>query len=158
MKHGNEVRGLRSAKTGPDGLKLVLNNTLAAVEDGRQALLRYLGPLDPPVQNRLEVLFEELVVNIIRHGFAHGSDQSIHVLVEKDPASIQLTLEDDGVPFNPLEAEAPEPFKNIETARVGGLGIPLATGMASVLRYERLQPAGGAFRAQNRIVVSIARS
>ena len=158
MERRQEVRGLRSAETGADGLRFVLNNTLAAVEDGRQELLRYLEPLDPRVRNRLEVLFEELVVNIVRHGFARGSDQSIHILVEKRAAEIRLTLEDDGAPFNPLEAEAPEPFHDIESARVGGLGIPLATKMASVMRYERPQPASGAFRPQNRIIASIALS
>jgi serine/threonine-protein kinase RsbW len=147
---------LRSAEIAQDGLRLVLNNTLAAVEDGRQAMLRYLGPLDSKVQNRLEVLFEELVANIVRHGFAPGSAQSIHVRVEKHPSKIQLTLEDDGAPFNPLEAEVPEPFHDIETARVGGLGIPLVVKLASAVRYERPEPAGGAFRAHNRIIVSVA--
>lgn len=155
MERKDRLRGLRSAETAPDGLRLVLNNTLAAVEDGRQEILRYLGPLDPLVQNRLEVLFEELVANIIRHGFARGSDQSIHVQVEKRTAGIQLTLEDDGVPFNPLEVEAPEPFHDIETARVGGLGIPLVMKMANSLRYERPSPAG-AFCASNRIIATIA--
>jgi anti-sigma regulatory factor (Ser/Thr protein kinase) len=147
---------LRSAQSSPDGLRLVLNNTLAAVEDGRQEILRYLGPLDPRLQNRLEVLFEELVVNVIRHGFVRGSDQSIHVLIEKSAGDIQLTFEDDGVPFNPLEAEAPEPFRDIETARIGGLGIPLALKMASTIRYERPKEAGGAFRIRNRVIVSVA--
>ena len=139
----------------------MLNNTLAAVEDGRQEILRYLGALDPRLQNRLEVLFEELVANVIRHGFARGSDQSIHVLIERREGDIQLTFEDDGVPFNPLEAEAPEPFHDIETARIGGLGIPLAVKMASDMRYERppeqFKKAGlGAFRAQNRIIVTVS--
>lgn len=139
----------------------MLNNTLAAVEDGRQEILRYLGALDPRLQNRLEVLFEELVANVIRHGFARGSDQSIHVLIERREGDIQLTFEDDGVLFNPLEAEAPEPFHDIETARIGGLGIPLAVKMASAMRYERppeqFKTAGpGAFRAQNRIIVTVA--
>ncbi len=147
---------MRSAEIDPDGLRLVLNNTLAAVEDGRQAMLRYLGPLESRVQNRLEVLFEELVANIVRHGFAPGSAQSIHVRVEKQPSEIRLTLEDDGAPFNPLEAEAPEPFQDIQTARLGGLGIPLVVKLASAVRYERLAPADGTFCAQNRIIVSVA--
>lgn len=154
MEHIDE--GLRSVEAGPTGLRLVLNNTLAAVEDGRQEMLRYLGPLDSRVQNRLEVLFEELVANIVRHGFTPGSDQSIHVLVEKRAVEIRLTFEDDGRPFDPLEAEAPEPFHDIETARVGGLGLPLARKMASDMRYERLQSDGGGFCAQNRVIVSVA--
>ena len=156
MEQKDTLCGLRSAEITPDGLKLVLNNTLAAVEDGRQQILGYLGPLDPMAQNRLEVLFEELVANIIRHGFSHGSHQSIHVQIERREGAIQLTFEDDGAPFNLLEAEAPEPFTDIETARVGGLGIPLARKMARTLRYERLSSPAGGFRPNNRIVASVA--
>ena len=86
---------------------LVLNNTLAAVEDGRSRVLDFLAePLDPLVRNRLEVLFEELVSNTIRHGFIRHSDQSIHVRVEQKPGAIELTFEDDSTPFNPLESRS----------------------------------------------------
>ena len=118
-------------------------------------MLRYLGPLDPKLQNRLEVLFEELVVNIIRHGFTRGSKQSIHVRIAKDSDAIRLMFEDDGAPFNLLEVEAPAPFQDIETARIGGLGIPLARKMASTLRYEQPSPTAGDFCASNRIIASI---
>ena len=156
LAHIGEAGGLRSEAIADDGLRLVLTNGLGAVEEGRQAMLRFLGPLNPKVQNRLEVLFEELVANIIRHGFTHGSRQSIHVRVEKLAREIRLTLEDDGEPFNPLDVEAPEPFRDIETAREGGLGIPLIVKLASAVRYETPEPVGGAFCARNRIIVSVA--
>ena len=56
-------------------------------------------------QNRLEVLFEELVSNTIRHGFAKGSGQSIHVQVERGPDAVTLVFEDDGSPFDPTQAD-----------------------------------------------------
>ncbi|HKD47098.1 MAG TPA: ATP-binding protein [Rhizomicrobium sp.] len=149
--------GLRSAQVAGGALLLVLNNTLTAVEDGRNEILRHLGPLDPLVRNRLEVLFEELVSNTIRHGFAKHSAQSIHVQVKRTPGAVELTFEDDGVPFNLLEAQPPEPFTSIETARVGGLGIPLIVKMASALRYERPAPTScTGFRPSNRTIISIA--
>ena len=148
--------GLRSAKVGKHGLELVLNNTLAAVEDGRCEMLRFLGPdtLTALVQNRLEVLFEELVSNTIRHGFTRHSEQSIHVRVRKEPDRIELVFEDDGKPFNPLEAEPPEPFSTIESARIGGQGIPLIVKLSSGLRYERpAQGSGNGFHPSNRTIV-----
>ena len=95
MEECREHTGLRSAEVVDGRLKLVLNNTLAAVEDGRIEIVRFLGTLDDMVQNRLEVLFEELVTNTIRHGFSVNSDQSIHVQVERGPGAIKLTFEDD---------------------------------------------------------------
>lgn len=160
MKHWSEhLPGLRSAEIVDGKLSLVLNNTLAAVDDGRQEILRFIGAADTMAINRLETVFEELVTNIIRHGFERMSNQSIHVVVERTPGAIQLTLEDDGVPYNPLAAAmpAPAPAQSIETAKIGGLGIPLIVKLSSKLQYEELHPAETmAFRPCNRVIVAIA--
>ena len=160
--HGSDPRsgGLRSAELVDGKLRLVLNNTLAAIQDGQGALAQCLAgwALAPRTCNRLEILFEELVANTIRHGFAKGSDQTIHVEVERKAGAIQLTFEDDGKPFNPLEAEPPEPFISLEEAKVGGLGISLVAKLSSDLRYERLETHRDAagFAPCNRIIVGVA--
>ena len=142
--------GLRSSTVVAGELHLALNNTIAAVEAGRQELLRFVAPLalSDRVINRLEVVFEELVSNIVRHGFAPGSDQSIAVRVVARPGAIQLTFEDDGAPFDPLAAPPAERLTSLETARLGGLGLPLVRKMAAELAYEPI--ASG-----NRLTVSI---
>jgi anti-sigma regulatory factor (Ser/Thr protein kinase) len=149
--------GLRSARIVDGKLKLVLNNTLAAVEDGRRETVRFLGSLDGMVQNRLEVLFEELVTNTIRHGFASNSDQSIHVQVERGPNALKLTFEDDGLPFNPIEADVPMSPASADPARIGGMGIPLIVKLSSSLCYESPSPRrdGEGFSPRNRTTVSV---
>ena len=152
-----DLCGLRSAKIADGKLTLVLNNSLAAVEDGRREILRFVGPLDAMVLNRLETIFEELVSNTIRHGFAKQSSQSIRVLIERKPDAVQLTFEDDGVAFSPLAAKPPLRARTIETAQIGGLGIPLIVKLSSRLEYQQLQPAdSGGFRPRNRTIVSVA--
>lgn len=159
MEQCRQQDGLRSAETIDGKLELVLNNTLAAVEDGRSEIMRFLGPLDAMAQNRLEVLFEELVSNTIRHGFAKGSGQTIHVEVERGQGAVTLVFEDDGLPFDPTQAELPEGFGSAETARVGGLGIPLIVKLSSALRYEELSSRNDAgqsgFHPRNRTTVSV---
>lgn len=160
--HGSDQRpgGLRSSEVVDGKLRLVLNNTLAAIQDGQGALSQFLAgwSLAPRMRHKLEVLFEELVANTVRHGFVEGSNQSIHVLVEQKAGIIRLTFEDDGTPFNPLEAEPPKPFSSLENAKIGGLGVSLVTKLSADLRYERLTPhtnlAG--FAPCNRVVVSVA--
>lgn len=148
---------MRSTEIVDGRLRLVLANTLAAVEDGRSEIMRFLGPLDAMAQNRLEVLFEELVSNTIRHGFAKGSGQSIHVEVERGPGAVTLVFEDDGLPFDPTQAELPEGFTSAETARIGGLGIPLIVKLSSALRYEELSSRNDTgFHPRNRTTVSVA--
>jgi anti-sigma regulatory factor (Ser/Thr protein kinase) len=130
---------------------------LVAVEDGRSEIMRFLWPLDAMAQNRLEVLFEELVSNTIRHGFTKGSGQTIHVEVERGPDAVTLVFEDNGLPFDPTQAELPEGFTSAETARVGGLGIPLIVKLSSALSYEELPARNGAgFHPRNRTTVSVA--
>ena len=157
--------GLRSCETVDGALRLVLNNTMAAVEDGRLPLVRYFEPhaLGAKVVNRLEVIFEEMISNIVRHGFEAHSDQSIVVVARYRPGSIELSFEDDGAPFDPLEVAEPEPFSSLETAKLGGLGVPLVRRLSSNVRYERpasdapARDVGGrAFRPRNRVTLSIA--
>ena len=157
MERLQEHTGLRSAEIADGKLKLVLNNTLAAVADGRSEIVRFLEPIDAMVRNRLEVLFEEMVTNIIRHGFVRNSGQSIHVQVERGPTAIKLVFEDDGLPFNPTAVEVPMCPSGADTARIGGLGIPLIVKFSHSLRYEEISPADGkGFRPRNRTIVSVA--
>ncbi|MEO6379693.1 MAG: ATP-binding protein, partial [Caulobacteraceae bacterium] len=136
---------------------IVLNNTLDAVEDGRLALLGFFDglALDAQPIHRLEVIFEELVTNIVRHGFRPGSGQSIHVRATASPGLVELTFEDDGTPFNPLLAPPPAPYTTLETARIGGRGIPLVTSLSSSVRYVTPVP-DGAFKPTNRLVLTVS--
>ena len=156
----DELSGLRSAAIVNGALELVLNNTLAAISDGNCRVLDFLADLalGDVVRHRLEVVFEELVSNTIRHSFTRNSDQSIHVRVEPRPGLVEFTFEDDGIPFNPLKADPPEPLTSIETASIGGLGIPLIAKFSNHLHYERLAPPDGqpGFAPCNRLVVGIA--
>lgn len=162
---GQAVAGLRAAETVDGDLRLILNNTIAAIEAGRLEMLRHLAPLalGPRAINRLEVVFEELVSNIVRHGFAAGSDQTILVLVAARPGAIELTFEDDGAPFDPTAASEPEPLTSLQTARLGGLGVPLIRKLTGDLRYEAIAPDAPAralgdrrFSARNRLWLSMA--
>jgi anti-sigma regulatory factor (Ser/Thr protein kinase) len=156
--------GVRSCRTDEGGLRLVLNNSLDAIDEGRLALLDFLRPhaLDDRVINRLEVIFEELVSNTVRHGFAPKSDQSVQVQAAARGEQLELVFEDDGTPFDPLQAEAPAPFQSLEAARLGGLGIPLAIKLSSSVSYERPSPApersapAGGFAPTNRLRVTIS--
>jgi serine/threonine-protein kinase RsbW len=136
-------------------LELVLPNAIEAIQASLPALEAFIAGLGltPAAANRIEVIFEELVSNAIRHGFTPGSDQSVRVRLAATADDVELTFEDDGAPFNPLDQAAPAPFDAIGTARLGGLGLPLVRKMAAGLRYERPADAGRV----NRVVVTVAR-
>jgi anti-sigma regulatory factor (Ser/Thr protein kinase) len=160
-----EGGGLRSSEIVDGELELILNNSMDSVDDGRRQILRFLESrdLNSRVVNRLEVIFEEVVSNIVRYGFAPQAQQSIRLRVASGPDAIALTFEDDGVPFNPLETPEPDRFTSIDTAKVGGLGVALVRRLSSSVGYERIPPcaagrtlAGRPFEPRNRLTVTIA--
>lgn len=134
--------------------RFALPATLAAVETGRLAILDYLAPLaiEDRVINRIEVIFEELVGNLVRH----GAVDSITIGVLARPDEIELIFEDGGPEFNPLELTTPSRFTTLEDAEIGGLGIPLVRRLSRSVRYQRVDDDGDAV-ALNRVVVRIAR-
>ena len=136
-------------------LLLQFKNDTAGFEAGQRELHAFLeaqGVSDRGLY-RSELAFEELVVNVIRHGRgdldtgAHAIDVSVRMCDE----DILLTVEDDGPPFNPLKVPDPPRPSTIEDARIGGLGLPLVRFAAKRIEYERT--AG-----RNRVMMSIQRN
>jgi anti-sigma regulatory factor (Ser/Thr protein kinase) len=157
--------GLKASDREAGRLFLALDDTLDAIEAGRVAIRAHIDPLGPGpmTTNRLEVVFEELISNIVRHGFEPGRGQSILVAVAATAEVVELVVEDDGRPFDPTQAPAPPPFESLETARIGGLGVATVRRFASGLRYEAAPPAplrpslaAPGFVPVNRLTVTLA--
>ena len=118
--------------------RYALANSLDSVEEGRLRLVAFLAPLGVSDRqlNRIEVVFEELVSNIVRYGTVCDESGRIVIGVRTVDDALEITFEDNGLPFNPLHKEAPAPFDTLENARIGGLGIPLLRKFTQAVRYE----------------------
>jgi len=95
-----------------------------------------------------ELVFEEVVTNVIRHGHAPEIEMSLACLPGAD--EIVLTFEDAGPPFDPLKQPAKPLPKSIEDATLGGLGLLLVRKASTCLHYERTPGE------KNRLTVTIA--
>jgi serine/threonine-protein kinase RsbW len=84
-----------------------------------------------------ELVFEEIVANIVGHGARNGREPDVRVTLEAHPDSIVLIFNDDGVPFDPRGLRDPIKAKSLEEARVGGFGLMLVRHAASSLEYLR---------------------
>ncbi len=136
-----EAGGVRISRQSGGVLAFILAPTLAAIDDGRLEIERYLQTraLSPKALNRLEVMFEELVSNVVRHGLSSDREHAILVTIAADDREARLAIEDDGRPFDPFVlAESAQP-RSLEEAAIGGLGIPAVRRMATRTAYE-LQP------------------
>lgn len=138
-------------------LHLQLANDIAAVAAALPALQGFAvrHGLAPRLANRLEVVFEELASNVIRHGFTPGAGQSLHVVLGVNDRRLQLVFEDDGPAFDPLARPAPAPLSDLGSAPEGGLGIALVQRVAS--RFVREDPPRRPGMI-NRIVVELPRA
>lgn len=88
-------------------------------------------------QFALDLCLEEAVVNIITHGMAERADGHICLTLVSDAPALMLCLEDDGIAFDPTGYVVPGVAESLESAPIGGAGIPLIRKLAAGMRYER---------------------
>ena len=84
----------------------------------------------------LELIFEEIVTNAIRHGFTDRAPGRITVRLTRDDQVATVVFEDDGIKFDPLEGPDHTRPGSLDDAVPGGLGIVLVRSIASRLEYE----------------------
>jgi anti-sigma regulatory factor (Ser/Thr protein kinase) len=113
--------------------------TLPGFEQGFARLRGALDaePLDPGTRFNVELVFEEIVANIVRHGSTGVAEIGVAVSLQVEADAVVMTFDDDGRPFDPSATVDPALPRRLEDAPVGGLGLMLVRRAASGLRYER---------------------
>ena len=85
----------------------------------------------------IHLMLDELVSNVIKYGYDDALEHHIHVDVAVDGDHVTVRVEDDGKPFNPLDAPHPNLDAPIEQRRIGGLGVFIVKTVADSLDYRR---------------------
>ena len=85
----------------------------------------------------INLALDELFTNIINHGFEDEAEHHIRVTCTKNEEIVEITIRDDGVPFNPLQAPQPDLQCTFEDREIGGLGIHLIKAYIDRIAYER---------------------
>jgi serine/threonine-protein kinase RsbW len=87
------------------------------------------------------LVIDELVSNLLKHGFSLEPNQLSHLKIEFDDEWLEIELRDNGHRFNPLVQ--PEPVslgQGLSDRPVGGLGLYLVLRMMDETYYEWRQP------------------
>jgi anti-sigma regulatory factor (Ser/Thr protein kinase) len=87
----------------------------------------------------INLALDELFTNIISYGFNDRSEHAIQVRIAADDGMLTITVEDDGVPFNPIARAEPRLPATVEDCTIGGLGIYLIKNLMDDIRYRRRQ-------------------
>lgn len=123
-----------SSPTGPYRASFpVVLESVEAARLGMQGYLSGFG-IGDRLLNRMEVVLEEVVSNVVRHG--HGAER-IELRAECVDGLLHLSVSDNGPAFDPLAAAAPAPFTTLDEATIGGQGIPLIKRLTQSARYVR---------------------
>ena len=85
----------------------------------------------------LDFCANEAVANIISYAYDTPGPHNITLELHETENGARLVINDDGKPFNVLAAPEHKTPENIESARIGGLGIHLIRRMISDCEYRR---------------------
>ena len=86
----------------------------------------------------VNIALEEIVSNIINHGYKYDEDYEITIRFSRDQNALRLQVKDYAPPFNPLDIPEPTDLdKPLEERKVGGLGIHLAKKFTDNIAYRR---------------------
>lgn len=95
--------------------------------------------LPPKALFDLNLALDELVTNIISYGYEDDERHEILVRLRRDGDMVHMHIEDDGIPFNPLDMPEPNVDAPMEERKIGGLGIHLVKRLMTSVEYERCQ-------------------
>lgn len=93
--------------------------------------------LPASVTERLHLCCVEAVTNIIMHAHPDRGSHPICLRLAHQGGGVALEIEDEGGAFDPLQRPVPQPTADLESARIGGWGIPIMRRFSDEMRYRR---------------------
>ncbi len=118
-----------------------LKNDLSELKALHRHLDKWAGSIGLPADyvSRINVCLDELFTNIVSYGFEDNLEHTVNFILNGDIRVVTINIEDDGIPFNPLDKVDPELPVNVESAKIGGLGIRIIKKLMDRVFYERDQ-------------------
>ena len=90
----------------------------------------------------IQLCCEEAFMNIVMHSYGphcteiKDEDQIVLLTIDQEGRDVTLTIRDNGLAFNPLEAADPAYPSTLSEAKIGGLGISLMKKFSKNIQYE----------------------
>lgn len=111
------------------------NQELSQVQEFVQNALQKYG-CNAKIIMQINLVIEELFVNIA--SYAYSNDEgTCKIKVHYDGEKVvMITIEDNGIPFNPLEKNDPDITLPAEKREIGGLGIFITKQIMDKVEYQ----------------------
>ena len=122
----------------PD-LSITLANQRGEVERLAETVDRFGADhhIDPDDVATVNLVLDELVLNIIGHAWKDKLKHQFDVRFYLEEDTLRIEIEDDGRPFNPVDAPPPNLDVPIEQRVSAGLGIFIARSFVNAMTYRR---------------------
>jgi sigma-B regulation protein RsbU (phosphoserine phosphatase) len=126
-------------KTVAEKLHLVAATKLAEIERINTEFKQFADErgLAVGVSQKVSIVFDDLLNNIISYGFSDDEEHEIEIDVAYSPDKLVITITDDGIPFNPFDQVGPDISLSIEERDIGGLGVLLIKELMDEYHYQR---------------------
>ena len=89
------------------------------------------------VGQKVSIVFDDLLNNIISYGFSDDEAHQIDIDVLHLAEKLVISIKDGGMPFNPFDQIGPDVSLSIEERDIGGLGVLLVTELMDECQYQR---------------------
>ena len=97
---------------------------------------------DEEGQHDIRLAAEEVLINVINHAYPAGQPGPLVLRAQVEPGALTLTVLDEGKPFSPEMAPAPDLTAGWADRRVGGLGWHLVDKVMDEVRHRSLGASG----------------
>jgi anti-sigma regulatory factor (Ser/Thr protein kinase) len=120
-------------------ITIVCRNDIAEVERLQHKISQFseLHGVGKRSQHAFNLALDELVTNIVRHGYSDQEPHEIKVEISLAGTALSATITDDGKAFNPADHPAVDCTKPIQERQLGGLGIHLVRSLITRIDYKR---------------------
>ena len=92
-----------------------------------------------PVETRrqMDIAVDEVFGNIARYAYEGTTGSAVlRIETQRTPQAVVLTFLDSGIPFDPLQTEAPDTTLKARERKIGGLGIFVVKKLMDEAHYE----------------------
>jgi len=120
-------------------LTLSLANRLEEIDRTNQEFNAFAEThgLPTALRRQINLVLDELLNNTISYAFGDEGEHQIEVEIELKAGRLVLTIQDDGIPFNPFVGPEPDTSLSVGEREIGGLGIHLVRKVMDEVSYNR---------------------
>jgi anti-sigma regulatory factor (Ser/Thr protein kinase) len=128
-----------SGKPTNAAIAVELKNDLSEIERLKRIVDEFARrhQIETQALGNMNLALDEILTNIISYGYDDGGEQRIVIRLALERGKWTVEVEDDGKPFNPLNAPVPDTKQLLEERPIGGLGIHLVRKLVDALEYRR---------------------